>query len=86
MNGGLQNRYTCNGWRKTSNRLVKEVEKAVLEKAHESDSVTHIPLLIQDCHHHMRNVWIGAVTKRLSSYLDKYLAADLAATDHNCSV
>ena len=29
----------------------------------------------------MRNVWIGAVTKRLSSYLNEILASDLEAID-----
>ena len=28
-------------------------------------------------HHHLRNVWIGAVTKRLSSFLNEILACDL---------
>ena len=65
MNGGLLIGDACNGQRETSNLLVKEVEKAVSEKTQESGSVTHISLLIQDCHHHMRNVWIGVVTKTL---------------------
>ena len=34
-------------------------------------------MLQQDCHHHLHNVWIGALTKDLSKYLDGYLAADL---------
>ena len=40
-----------------------------------------INVYTQDCHNHMRNVWIGAVTKRLSSYLNEILASDLEAID-----
>jgi hypothetical protein len=36
-------------------------------------------VLQQDCHHHLRNVWFGAITKYLSDYLDDLLAADLDA-------
>ena len=31
----------------------------------------------QDCHNHMRNVWIKHVTIRLSNYLNDLLATDL---------
>ena len=32
-----------------------------------------------DCHNHLRNVCIGAITKRMSSYLNKILACNLDA-------
>ena len=40
------------------------------------------PMLCTDCHNHLRNVWIGAITKRLSSYLYDILACDLEAIDN----
>lgn len=40
-----------------------------------------VTVLTQDSHHHMRNVWIGAVTKRLSTYLNEILTCDLNAVD-----
>ena len=35
-------------------------------------------LLCQDCHTHLRNIWTGAVNKKLSKYLANILAVDLA--------
>ena len=40
-----------------------------------------IMVLQTDCHHHLHNVWIGAVSKQLSKYLDDMLACDLSAFD-----
>ena len=34
-----------------------------------------------DCPNHLQNVWIGAITKRLSTYLDEILACDLEAIE-----
>ena len=34
-----------------------------------------------DCHNHLRNVWIGAITKHLSKYLDDILDQDLEAIE-----
>ena len=31
-----------------------------------------------DCHHHLRNVWIKAMNKRLTKYLTNILAGDLS--------
>jgi len=39
-----------------------------------------------DCHHHLRNVWIGAMNKRLSTYLNEILASDLDAIDYQYRV
>ena len=32
----------------------------------------------QDCHNHLRNVWIDTMTKHLSTYLNEVLASDLS--------
>lgn len=42
--------------------------------------------MTMDCHNHVRNVWFGAIVKRLSSYLTTLLAADLEAIPHRYRV
>ncbi len=84
LEGGVINTDTCNAARRISLLLSESVEKAVKEKfvnnrgASEMKPVTMLP---QDCHHHIRNVRIGAVTKRLSTYLNEILTCDLNAID-----
>ena len=34
-----------------------------------------------DCHDHMMDIWIGAITKHMSSYLNEILACDLDVID-----
>ena len=34
-----------------------------------------------DCHHHLRNVWVGALNKHLLKYLTKLLKQDLNVID-----
>ena len=87
LNGAVINADTCNGARLTSSLLAEEVEKAVKEKAdREGNDAPDVMVLQQDCHHHMRNVWIGALTKRLSNYLNEVLACDLDAIDFRLRV
>ena len=60
--------------------LVESIEEAIKKKESEGgDDVEHIslPVLRMDCHHHLRNVWIGALNKHLSKYLNKILQSDL---------
>lgn len=79
--GGMINTDTCNGARKLSELLADAVNDAVRQKLQsrgEVDTEDNITSIRQDCHHHMRNVWIGAVTKRLSAYLNNLLSDDLS--------
>ena len=87
LNGAVFNADTCNGARLTSSLLAEEVEEAVAEKAaKDGEDAPDVMVLQQDCHHHMRNVWIGALTKRLSNYLNEVLACDLDSIDFRLRV
>ena len=78
LDGATINSDTCNGARLTTTKLIEAVEAAAKEKAvKEGRDPNEVLVLQQDCHHHLRNVWFGAVTKRLSKFLDGMLAADL---------
>ena len=79
--GAIVNSDTCNGARLTSSLLLDEIEKAVEEKMRERGELGDPLVMQQDCHHHLRNVWIGAVTKSLSKYLNEILALDLEDID-----
>jgi len=76
--GGVINTDTCNDARLTSKLLAEAIEHAVSEKFVSGGDAERKPVTVlrQDCHHHMCNVWIGAVTKQLSSYLNEVLACD----------
>ena len=66
LEGGITNTDTCNAARLTSKLLAEAMEQAVNEKivsGGEGAELKPVMVLRQDCHHHMRNVWIGAVTK-----------------------
>ena len=39
---------------------------------------SELVVLRVDCHHHLRNIWIGAIVKKLSKYLNNILSLDLA--------
>ena len=74
------NSDTCNAARKCTALIIEEVEAAAKERADQDGrDPSEVMVLQQDCHHHLRNVWFGAITKRLSAYLDDLLAADLDA-------
>ena len=80
LEGGTITTDACNAARLESSKIADEVVKAVKEKiAKEGLKDRDVLVLRQDCHHHLRNVWIGAITKRLSAYLDDILAVDLDA-------
>ena len=65
-----------------SSLIAEKVEEAVQIKISDEDggdaANTSINAYRQDCHNHLRNVWIGAVTKHLSTYLNEVLASDLS--------
>lgn len=51
--------------------LVDAIKEAAAERAGDADSIV---VLRADCHHHLQNVWIGALNKRLSQHLNEMLA------------
>ena len=61
--GGIMS-DTCNGAQLQKSLLNDEVEKASGDgqRAH-----------VDDCHHHLRNIWFGAAMKSLSKYLSDFL-------------
>ena len=69
----------CASAQATSDNLIERVEEAVTETLQIEGEDRDPVVLKQACHHHLRNVWIGAVTKHLSKYLNNLLAADLSA-------
>ena len=81
LNGAVVNSDNCNAATKTSVLLIDKVKKAVKEKMDELGE-TGDPLVIQQaCHHHLCNVWIGAVSKTMSKHLNRILATDLEDID-----
>ena len=82
MKGGVVNADTCNSARLTSAMLCDAIEDAVEEErlshgVNEDNDLTQPIVLRIDCHHHLRNVWVGALNKHLSKYLDNILQQDL---------
>ncbi len=79
------NTDTCNGARLLAQLLVDSVDFAMEEKralARDNDNNPNtLTTMVQDCHNHMHNIWIKAVTHRLSSFLNKVLADDLNDVD-----
>ena len=73
---------TCNSARKLSSLLVEEVTKIRKEKSLEKgEDPTNVIIMRTDSHNHLRNLWIGAITKSLSKYLDEIMACDLEAIE-----
>lgn len=71
----------CNAARLTSTMTVDAIEDAIEGAKAASGEEYEQSVLRQDCHHHLRNVWIGALNKRLSKYLNQILQADLSKID-----
>ena len=72
---------TCLPAQATSRMPVNAIEKVIKEKA-EVDGEEYLPCAVQmDCHHHLHNVWLGALNKHLSKYLTTLLQQDLNAID-----
>ena len=69
---------TCNSAHKISSLLAEEATKIREEKSLEKGEYpTNVIITRTYFRNHLRNVWIGAITKRLSKYLDEILAYDL---------
>ena len=72
---------TCNAARLTSSMTVDAIEDAIAGAKEAAGEEYELTVLCQDCHHHLRNVWIGALNKCLSKYLNKILQEDLSKID-----
>lgn len=89
LNFSVINTDTCNSAFLLSMMLLEKVEDAVWEKIMQNCGIPNnenIRVLIQNCHHHLLNVWKGAVVKKLSTYLDEFLASYLIAIDFRLRV
>ena len=85
--GGIMSINTCNSACNISSLLVEEVTKICKEKSLEKgEDPANVLIMITYFHNHLRNVWIGAITKLLSKYLDEILACDLEAIDSRYKV
>ena len=72
----------CNSSRKLSSMLVEDATKICEEKyLDKGEDPANVLIMRTDCHNHLLNVCIGAITKRLSKYLDEILACYLEAID-----
>ena len=61
---------------------MEEVTKICKEKSLEKgEDPANVRIMRTDCHNHLRIVWIGAIIKRLSNYLDEILSCDLEAIE-----
>ena len=82
LDGAVVNSDTCHAARLTTTKIIDEIKCVVQEKLMMDGQQDIDPIVLQqDCHHHLRNVWIGAITKRLSKYLNEILAFDLNVID-----
>ena len=89
LQDGIITTDTCNSARLLSSLIKDVVTQAVGQKIGDcggNPSNKQINVYTQDCHNHMWNVRIGAVTKLLSSYLNEILASDLEAIDFRYQV
>jgi hypothetical protein len=91
LEGGMITTDTCNGARLLSKLLAEEIDRRVKEKKEElgglpNDEDSSLTVIIQDCHGHMRNIFINGITKRMSSYLARVLAEDLEGIDKRLRV
>jgi hypothetical protein len=90
LKGGLINTDTCNGARLLAQLLVDAVDFAVEENRQLTGDDTNndntITCMVQDCHNHMRNIWIKAVTHCLSAFLNELLAENLTDVDWRLGV
>ena len=78
---------TCNSARKISSMLVEKVTKIYKEKSLQKGEYPANVLIIRtDYHNQLQNVCIGAITKRLSKYLDDILACDLEGIERRYRV
>ena len=77
--GGSLTSNTCNGTSKTRHIIVENVHKAA--GALRKNKYDDIRVLEVDCWNHLRNVWLGVITKELSNSLGNTLRVELDEID-----
>ena len=70
---------TCNAVRKTRRLLVDAIKNAAIEM--NAGDIINSVILEVDCWHYFRNVWLGGMTKELSSFLREELQSELECID-----
>ena len=75
--GGAVATDNCNPALKLKRLLVERIKEA----AEEIDEDEDVLVLEVDCWHHLRNVWLGGMTKHLTSHLRAALHDELEAID-----
>ena len=65
---------TCNAARKTNRLLKEKIEQATIRMRTPNDDISVIQV---SCWNHLRNIWLGGMTKALSSFLNELLSDDL---------
>ena len=76
--GGAITSDTCNAARKTSRILKESIEQAAITIQKTNDDISIVQV---SCWNHLRNIWLGGMTKALSSYLNELLSDDLQHID-----
>ena len=77
----------CNAANALGREFAQKAEDVARKKVREEGGdESDVLVLQQNCHHHMRNVWFGAVVTRMSSFLNELLACDLAAINFSYCV
>ena len=79
--GGAVTSDTCNAALKTSRLLEEAIVTAAKEMGNEEPAVLQIR-----CWNHLRNVWVGGMTKKLSAHLNDVLHDELKAIDFRLRV
>ena len=76
--GGSISTNTYNSARKLSSLFVEEITKICKDKSIDNgEDPDNFLIMRTDFHNHFRNLWIGAITKCPSKYLDDILFCDL---------
>ena len=79
IGGGGVMTDNCNSANLLGRQFAEKAEQLARESVRTNGGDESVVLVMQqNCHHHMRNVWFGAVVKRMSSFLNELLACDLA--------
>ena len=77
----------CNSARKLSSLFVEEVTNICKDKSIDNgEDPDNFLIMRTDFHNHLQYIRIGAITKRLSKYLNKILACDLESIDSSYKV
>jgi hypothetical protein len=79
--GGAVTSDTSNGARKTRRLLVEIITEAVQEMSNDDVTVNEV-----DCWNHLRNLWLGGMTKALSRDLNIALKDDLDEIDSHLRI